>query len=87
MCATTPLEFDTPVRFRENRFYYESGLQKEDGSTNKGPRFGLSVRSLPDTEYRLILSARFQRHRAVEMETTGVYEALEDSGVPASRDR
>ncbi|MXX69990.1 MAG: restriction endonuclease [Gemmatimonadales bacterium] len=71
------LEFDTPVRFRENRFYYESGLQKEDGSTNKG-RFGLSVRSLPDTEYRLILSAGFS-DMAVEMETTGVYE--EDSGV------
>ena len=52
------LEFDTPVPFRENRFYYESGLQKEDGSTNKG-RFGLSVRSLPNTEYRLILSAGF----------------------------
>ncbi|MYL05290.1 MAG: restriction endonuclease, partial [Gemmatimonadales bacterium] len=58
-------------------FYYESGLQKEDGSTNKG-RIGLSVRSLPDTENRLILSAGFS-DMAVEMETTGVYE--EDSGV------
>ena len=33
------LEFDRPVPFQENAFYYESGLQKDDGSTNKG-RFG-----------------------------------------------
>ena len=30
------LEFDRPVPFRESGFYYESGLQKADGSTNKG---------------------------------------------------
>ena len=72
------LEFDTPVSFREDRFYYESGLQKTDGSTNKG-RFGLSVRSLPNTEYRLILSAGFS-DMAGELETPGVYE--EDSRVP-----
>ena len=36
------LEFDRPVPFRESGFYYESGLQKADGSTNKGS-FGRSV--------------------------------------------
>ncbi len=72
------LEFDTPVPFRENRFYYESGLQKEDGSTNRG-RFGLSVRSLPNAEYRLILSAGFS-DMAGELETLGVYEG--DPPVP-----
>ncbi|WP_420438134.1 HNH endonuclease [Candidatus Palauibacter sp.] len=73
------LEFDTPVPFRDDRFYYESGLRKEDGSTNKG-RFGLSVRSLPDAEYRLILSAGF-RDMAIGLESaTGVYE--EDPRAP-----
>ena len=53
------LEFDWAVPFREGNFYYESGLQKPDGSTNKG-RFGLSVRHLPDAEYGLILAAGFE---------------------------
>ncbi len=73
------LEFDTPVPFREGRSYYESGLQKEDGSTNKG-RFGLSVRSLPDAEYRLILSAGFIDMAAELAAPVGVYE--EDLRVP-----
>lgn len=30
------LEFDQPVGFRSARDYYESGLQKADGSTNRG---------------------------------------------------
>ncbi len=53
------LEFDRPVPFRENNFYYESGLRKEDGSTNKG-RFGRSVRLLDTAEYALIIAAGFQ---------------------------
>ena len=50
------LEFDRPVPFRENGYYYESRLQKKDGSTNKG-MFGRSVRVLKDSEYRLICAA------------------------------
>ena len=53
------LEFDRPVPFRESDFYYESGLRKEDGSTNKG-RFGRSVRLLDAAEYDLIIAAGFQ---------------------------
>ncbi len=52
------LEFDRAVPFREDGSYYESRLQKADGSTNKG-RFGRSVRLLDDSEYSLILSAGF----------------------------
>ena len=52
------LEFDRAVPFREGAFYYESGLQKADGSTNKGS-FGRSVRLLEDSEYSLILAAGF----------------------------
>ena len=43
------LEFDRAVPFREGSIYYESGLQKADGSTNKG-KFGLSVRHLAEAD-------------------------------------
>lgn len=46
-------EFPSPVPFREGRHYFESGLQKMDGSTNKG-RFGRSVRSIPVAEFETI---------------------------------
>lgn len=52
------LEFDRAVPFKEGSFYYEDGLKKEDGSTNKGA-FGRAVRNLPDREYDLILRAGF----------------------------
>lgn len=54
----TYLEFDTPVPFREGDHYYESLLQKDDGSTNKGA-FGRAVRTIPDPEFELILRAGF----------------------------
>ena len=53
------LEFDRPVPFHEDGFFYESGLQKADGSPNKG-KFGWAVRLLPDAEYSLILAAGFE---------------------------
>ncbi|MGO7312490.1 hypothetical protein ACC678_13060 [Rhizobium ruizarguesonis] len=36
------LPFDHAVPFKEADYYYESGLRKEDGSTNKGA-FGRAV--------------------------------------------
>ena len=66
------LEFDRAVPFREGGFYYESGLQKADGSTNKG-RFGRSVRLVGDSEYSLILGAGFEAG-ADEGERFGVRE-------------
>ncbi len=47
-----------PVPFKEDTFYYESALQKEDGSTNKGA-FGRAVRLIPDDEFELIIKAGF----------------------------
>jgi putative restriction endonuclease len=44
------------VPFKDGEFYYESILRRSDGGTNKGA-FGRAVRSLPDNEYGLILSA------------------------------
>ncbi len=52
------LEFDTPVPFKTNEFYYESALKKKDGSTNKGA-FGRAARNIPDNEYELILQSGF----------------------------
>lgn len=52
------LDFDQPIPFSENGFYYESGLQKSDGSTNKGA-FGRAVRTVPDEEFDLIVRAGF----------------------------
>lgn len=52
------LPFDHAVPFKEADHYYESGLRKDDGSTNKGA-FGRAVRNIPDAEYDLILAAGF----------------------------
>ncbi len=52
------LDFDRPVPFSEGALYYESALQKEDGSTNKGA-FGRAVRLVPDDEFDQILKAGF----------------------------
>ncbi|TPD62050.1 restriction endonuclease [Emcibacter nanhaiensis] len=53
------LDFDHMVSFKEGDFYYEGGLVKEDGSTNKGA-FGRAVRNIEDHEYEAILRAGFE---------------------------
>lgn len=52
------LPFQRPVPFREGERYYESGLRRDDGGTNKGA-FGRSVRPISDAEYNAILGAGF----------------------------
>jgi putative restriction endonuclease len=52
------LDFSQAVPFRQDRHYYESAIQREDGETNKGA-FGRAVRALPDREYDAILQAAF----------------------------
>ena len=52
------IEFDRPVPFREADNYYETALQKFDGTTNKGA-FGRSVRRIPLREFALIAQAGF----------------------------
>ncbi|WP_261331389.1 HNH endonuclease [Rhizobium leguminosarum] len=49
------LPFDHAVPFKDVDRYYESGLRKEDGSTNKGA-FGRAVRNI---KYDIILAAGF----------------------------
>lgn len=72
--VTDFLEFDRPVRFSEGAHYYEAGLRKADGSTNKGA-FGRSVRELSDAEFDAILQAGFTRElEPWENTTVGVAE-------------
>ena len=52
------LDFDRPVPFRIDDQYFEIGLQKSDGETNRGA-FGRSVRNISDSEFELILGAGF----------------------------
>jgi len=49
------LPFDHPVPFKDTDNYYESGLRKDDGLTNKGVE--RAVRNIPVDEYDLILAA------------------------------
>ena len=55
---TTYLDFDAPVPFQESGQYYESALEKDDGTTNKGA-FGRAVRLIPDAEFNRILKSGF----------------------------
>jgi len=52
------LEFDQPVSFKEESRYFESILEKNDGTTNRGA-FGRSVRLIPRVELDAILQAGF----------------------------
>ena len=58
MDGSTYLDFDTAVPFFEGDKYYESALEKDDGSTNKGA-FGRAVRLIPDDEFDRILKSGF----------------------------
>jgi putative restriction endonuclease len=51
-------DFSSTVPFAEGEHYYESALQKDDGSTNKGS-FGNAVRLLPEREFGQILKSGF----------------------------
>jgi putative restriction endonuclease len=52
------LDFDRHVPFRVGEQYYETGLQRPDGKTNKGA-FGRAVRPISDGEFDQILAAGF----------------------------
>lgn len=71
------LEFDHPVPFKDGQHYYESGLQREDGETNKGA-FGRAVRVIPDSEYDLIMQAGF----AKTLEITRLATELQSEPLP-----
>ena len=67
------IEFSTPVSFKIGSHYFESGLKKADGSTNKGA-FGRAVRNISDEEYQAIVAAGLGK---VEEEITKMQEDKE----------
>ena len=74
------LSFDQPVPFSGGGEYYESALQKSDGSTNRGA-FGRAVRQIPDTEFDSILKAGFAKELDYsENASGGPAEGFEDPG-------
>jgi putative restriction endonuclease len=56
------LEFPTPVPFRKDGEYLESGLRLADGSVNAG-LFQRAIHSLPDTEYLAIVTQGMKAER------------------------
>lgn len=68
------LDFDQPVPFSKGDFYFESALQKDDASTNRGA-FGRAVRLIPDREFDLILKSGYAAELKTEKES-----ALENLG-------
>lgn len=61
------LDFDQPVPFSKSGFYFESALQKDDDSTNRGA-FGRAVRLIPDQEFDLILKSGYAAELTREKE-------------------
>lgn len=58
MFVSDYLEFTHPVRFKEESYFYESSLKREDGMPNQG-MLGWSVRRLPEEEFTAILQSGF----------------------------
>jgi putative restriction endonuclease len=78
------LDFDRPVPFAEGGEYYESALEKDDGSTNKGA-FGRSVRLIPDDEFDGILKSGFAPVLAQEDRTQSVAPGWSEPPIPFER--
>jgi putative restriction endonuclease len=77
------LEFANAVPFREGESFYESGLRKEDGSTNKG-RFGWSLRVIPTHEYDMICQLGFGKPTPV-VESAPLTGVLAEEPIPYGR--
>ena len=65
------IDFDAPVRFDGRPSYFESSLQKDDGSTNKGA-FGRAIRLIPDAEFETIVRHGFSGSIDVELGSNSV---------------
>lgn len=75
------LPFTRPVPFKEGIHYFESGLMKPDGSTNKGA-FGRAVRGIPDREYDLIWQSGFAHVIGLEAREREAPDKPEDPMTP-----
>jgi hypothetical protein len=72
--GSTYLDFDTAVPFFEGEKYYESALEKDDGSTNKGA-FGRAVRLIPDDEFDRIFKSGFAPTLGENLTPPRIYSA------------
>ena len=77
------LPFTRPVPFKEGSHYYESILEKDDGSTNKGA-FGRAVRVLPTVEYDLIWQAGFGHVLGMEVRNREAPDVPEEPMQPSA---
>lgn len=77
------LQFVRPVPFKEGSHYFESVLEKEDGSTNKGA-FGRAVRNMPDREYDMIWRAGFGHVLGLEERQRAAPDVPEEPMQPLS---
>jgi len=78
------LDFDRVVPFREENHYFESALQRTDGQTSKG-MFGRAVRTVPDSEFELIVAAGFAPD-SIPIETSS-WHTWSDKQVGLSEDQ
>jgi len=74
------LDFDQPVPFVQGDFYFESALQKDDASTNRGA-FGRAVRIIPEEEFDLILKSGFAAELKPAKENTFENRGFEEPEV------
>jgi putative restriction endonuclease len=79
------LEFPKPVPFRIKTTYFESGLRKDDGSTNKG-RFGRSVRIISNEDFQIICRMGFADAQ-LSQEVEQPFKKLEDQPVELAGQR
>lgn len=79
------LEFSEPVPFKLGETYLETGLRKEDGSTNKG-RFGRSVRIMLPQEFQNICRLGFPDAPQLQQEKQ-TFQALQEEPVEYGRPR
>jgi putative restriction endonuclease len=75
------LPFVHPVPFRQDVTYFESILEKSDGTTNKGA-FGRAVRNLPDREYDQIWQAGFAHVIGIEKRVRSLPDVPEEPMQP-----
>ncbi|HXI73204.1 MAG TPA: HNH endonuclease [Verrucomicrobiae bacterium] len=83
--VTDYLQFPKPVPFRIGKTYFESGLRKEDGSTNKG-RFGRSIRIISLEDFQIICRLGFQDAQ-ISPQDYQTFQRLEDQPVELAGER
>ncbi len=83
---TDYLEFAKPVPFKLGNTYFETGLRKDDGSTNKG-RFGRSVRIISAQDFQMICGFGFEDAQQPPQEQSAIPKFAEEHAEPGRQRR